>query len=138
MGEKMKRILIADDHLVDRKLVKMFLKNKAECDEAANGNEAILSYNFSVQEKNPYDVILMDVEMPVLRGVEVVRRIRDDESKRKIPPAQRVPVIVVSSLSALEVGENREMFDDFVEKPFDQKELLEKIDKVMMKFKKSL
>ena len=134
----MRRILIADDHLVDRKLIKTFLKNKAECDEAANGNEAILSYNFSVQEKKPYDVILMDVEMPILRGVEVVRRIRDDETRRHIEPTQRVPVISVSALSAMEVGKGREMFDEFVEKPVDPRELMEKIDKVMLKTKEAL
>lgn len=127
------RILVADDHLVDRRLIKQFLKGKAECHEAADGNETILSYNFSIHEKMPYDVILMDIAMPKMEGAEVLRRIREDEKKRNVPPAQRVPAIAVSALPESEIKIGPDTFCAFVGKPMDPKDLLEKIEKAVSK-----
>ena len=69
------KVLIADDHIFYREGVRAFLSNTAEIDvvgEAANGDEAIVK----VTEVKP-DVILMDLKMPGMNGIESTRRIHE-------------------------------------------------------------
>ncbi len=124
-------VLIADDHLVDRRLLKGFLKGRADCQEAADGNEAILCYNFSLHEQTPYDLIIIDLTMPKMTGQEVLRRIREDEKKRGVTSGMRVPVIATSAMDEVELASDLKLFDGFFEKPVNPKELLKKIESLV-------
>ena len=125
-------ILIADDHLVDRRIIKQFLKDKAHFHEAADGNEAILSYNFSIRDHAPFDIVLLDLAMPKLDGHEVLRRIRESEDKRQVPINKRVLAIAISALPQSETNLGTNAFSAYVGKPIDPKELLEKVEKVLV------
>ncbi|MBZ4652798.1 MAG: two component transcriptional regulator, LuxR family [Peptococcaceae bacterium] len=73
------RILLVDDHLLFRKGIASFLEGQPDIKvvaEAANGMEAINK----IQECNP-DLVLMDVHMPVMSGIEAVRIIRKEYPK---------------------------------------------------------
>jgi CheY-like chemotaxis protein len=67
------RILIADDNLVIQKVTLLMLKNLGIiADLAANGQEVLLAL-----EKRPYEVVLMDIQMPVMDGIETTKLIRE-------------------------------------------------------------
>ena len=71
-------ILVADDHLSNRKVIEMFLKNDPVIlDFALNGQEAIEKF-----ESKPYDMIIMDMEMPVLNGLKATQQIRQIEAEQ--------------------------------------------------------
>ncbi len=114
MNEKVK-ILIVDDHQVNRATLKLSLKNEGyEFFEATNGLEAIQK----ATQVHP-DVILMDALMPYMDGFEATKEIRGIEEIR------RVPILMITSLEkkedkikALQFGIN-----DFISKPFDKLEL---------------
>lgn len=106
-----KNILIADDSVVNRRILSKILKNDYNLIEAENGEIAlsILHENY-----NSISVILLDIVMPILDGYEVLRQMREDEFLSKIP------VIVASGQStedaevkALSLGAN-----DYVLKPY--------------------
>lgn len=109
------KILIVDDHQVNRMTVKLSLKEEGYTFlEAGNGLEAIQK----AQEEKP-DIILMDALMPLMDGFDATKEIRAIES------IQRTPVLMITSLDhkedkikALEAGVN-----DFISKPFDKLEL---------------
>lgn len=83
------RILIVDDIFANRLLLTEIIKDLGhECMEAANGREAV-----EMLEGNQVDVVLMDIEMPVMNGVEAVRHIRN----KMISPKQEIPIIALTA-----------------------------------------
>lgn len=75
-----KRILIVDDHPVNRKLPAMLLRGSGwECNEVSGGAEALLALH-----KGSYMAVLLDISMPGMSGDEVCRRIRADEKLRHL------------------------------------------------------
>ncbi|MEM9597314.1 MAG: ATP-binding protein [Acidobacteriota bacterium] len=110
------RILVADDSVVNQKVARMFLERMGyRADLAANGLEVL-----EALERQRYDVVLMDVQMPELDGLEATRRIRrrygDDERPR----------IVAVTAGAMRGDRERCLaagMDDYVSKPVQVAEL---------------
>ncbi len=104
------RILLAEDNQINQKVaLKMLEKMGYRADLAANGLEVLQAL-----ERQPYDVILMDVQMPEMDGLEASRQIRS-----RLPPELR-PRIVAMTANAMD--EDRDTclasgMDDFVSKP---------------------
>ena len=117
------RILLAEDNVVNQKLAMRLLQQLGyRADLAANGNEAIGSV-----ERQTYDVVLMDVQMPEMDGLEASRRI----TKRWKPQAR--PRIVAMTANAMQG--DREMclaagMDDYVTKPIRVDQLVKALEQV--------
>lgn len=87
-----KRILIVDDNLHNRTIIcEMLAHFQIEVDTAANGIEALAK----IKKSNMYDVIIMDYNMPMMNGIEVIRYIRE---KMSIPKDEQ-PIIFLHSSS---------------------------------------
>ena len=112
------RVLVAEDDPFNQALIQSLLRIwKVQVDLAANGAEAI-----SRLKRQAYDLVMMDLEMPVLNGFEATRIIRGELMLR-------LPVIAVTANShptdrqkAFDAG-----VDDFLAKPFGHAELKRKI-----------
>jgi signal transduction histidine kinase/CheY-like chemotaxis protein/HPt (histidine-containing phosphotransfer) domain-containing protein len=104
------RILIAEDLVVNQKLLHLMLaKFGYRADTAANGREVL-----KAMDRQPYDLILMDVQMPEMDGLEASQKLRRDL------PASRQPRIVALTANALR--EDQEAcaaagMDDYLAKP---------------------
>ena len=122
-----KRILIADDSKINCEIVKIMLsKYNITVDMVENGNEAIEV----VKTADPcYDLVLMDIEMPVMDGYECARNIRDMGFDREKLPIIALTANVFSEdrISTIENGMN-----EYMTKPFDINNLL----KVLYKYLK--
>lgn len=116
-----KRILLADDNKMNILLAQTVLKKyKLHTDVAYDGKEA-----YELFEKNLYDLILTDIQMPEMGGVELTRRIRT-----YVNPVKRN--IVILGVTANVLQEDRQKYiesgiNDLVLKPFSEKELIDKI-----------
>ncbi|MFP5258651.1 MAG: response regulator [Acidobacteriota bacterium] len=106
------RLLLVDDNPDNLTLLRLFLEQtQYDLDEAANGSEAVERF-----QATPYDLVLMDLEMPEVDGYEATRRMRELEQERQSPP---VPILALTAhaldehrLRCLEAG-----FTDFMVKP---------------------
>lgn len=115
-------ILIADDNVINRKLLEFILTNAGHmCLCAVDGLEAIAHYN-----QHRCDIILMDILMPNLNGIDATREIRKLEREKHL---LRVPIIALTG-NTLEVQRQEALtagMDDYATKPCKKTEILEKI-----------
>ncbi len=90
------RALIVDDEFVSRKVLSAFLKTSFETDIAVNGKEAVTAFTIAHAEGHPYDLILMDIMMPEMDGMEALAIIRTMEHEKKYRP--QVKVLMTTAL----------------------------------------
>lgn len=117
-------ILLADDNDENRMVIVSFLKSyKWTIDEARNGREALLLY-----QQKKYDLILMDMQMPVMDGYSATVEIRKIQRDRN---EVRTPIIALTAY-ALKEEMHKSMVagcDDHVTKPVSKVTLLETVDR---------
>lgn len=92
------KCLIVEDDLISRRILKELLSPFCDCDIAVNGDEAITSFKLAHDGKHPYDLICMDIMMPVIDGKEALLRIRKLEKEMGVPPQFEVKVVMTSAL----------------------------------------
>ncbi len=126
------RILVAEDNPTNQ-MVALAMLNKLglSADAVANGAEAVQALR-----QIPYDLVLMDVQMPVMDGLAATQRIRENERKQGLSqpeahPQLRTPII---ALTAHAVHGYREQcvgagMDDYLAKPLEQSPLVEVLRK---------
>lgn len=125
------RILLAEDDFASRKFMTKYLSQFGDCDVTVDGEEAVDAFIMALEDENPYDLICLDVMMPVLDGYQVLKAIRDIEVQRGIIKEEKVKVIMTTALNdesnvkmAFELG-----CEAYSGKPVDEK----KFEKVLKK-----
>ena len=90
------RALIVEDEFLNRKVLRSFLLSLFDVDVVSNGREAVQAFKDAVLEGNPIDLILMDIMMPEVDGIEALGQIRDFESAQGVD--RRTTVIMTTAL----------------------------------------
>jgi CheY-like chemotaxis protein len=126
----MRKILIVDDNSINRQLLVDILEDMAECDVAENGRIAFKKYNGSLDGR-AYDLVLLDVAMPVMDGVQFLTLVRENEAFHKIPQEKRLPVIMVTAYQERLKEVDALGCADYIIKPIDVNELLRKVEAVI-------
>jgi CheY-like chemotaxis protein len=115
------KILLAEDNKINQRITMLTFKHMGvQCDIASNGQEAVSMY-----QQKLYDLILMDMQMPVMDGIEATCQIRAFE--KGIEPMHRAFIV---ALTANDISDKRETcleagMDNFLEKPLQDNLLLE-------------
>ena len=79
--------------------MKKFLTKYGECDVAVDGLEAIDAFLQALKEERFYDLICLDVMMPKLDGIKVLKALRDIEKQKGIDPKQGAKIIMTTALN---------------------------------------
>jgi len=126
------RILLAEDDFVTRKFMVGFLSKYGECDVAVDGMEAVDAFMMALEDDNPYDLVCLDIMMPVMDGYQALMGIRNLEKERGISNEDAAKVIMTTALNeeknvkmAFELG-----CTVYSGKPIDQ----ERFEQVLKKF----
>lgn len=115
--QKSHSLLIAEDDVINQRLFATLLdKQHIKLDIVNNGLEAIHQC-----ESNQYDLILLDLQMPEMDGIEAAAHIR-----QTLGPNQNIPIIIISAnISHAQKSEyQKAQINDFLEKPFNENKLL--------------
>ncbi|MBL7129719.1 MAG: response regulator [Ignavibacteria bacterium] len=119
------RILVAEDDAVNQFIIeKMFDKKNYDLVIVNDGSEV-----FQEIKKNDFDVILMDVNMPNMDGIEATEKIRKKEEKT----GKHIPIIGITAFSDEDERDNYLAIgmDDFLPKPFLDKNLKEVVNRCL-------
>ena len=122
------KILVVEDDFVNRKLVIEILREKARCDVAVNGTEALQLYEYSIKTNNRYDAILLDIAMPGVDGLTVLKKIRQAEKEAGVLLGDGIPIIMVTAYKEQFLNAFNQGCDDYVVKPIDASKLLAKLE----------
>ncbi len=93
------KILLAEDDYLTRKAMDNFLSKYGECDVTVNGMEAVDAFMLALEEEEPYDLVCLDIMMPVMDGYQALMGIRNLEKERNIPPEKAAKVIMTTALN---------------------------------------
>ena len=116
--ESLETILLVEDEPAVRQLFSLALSRAGyRVLEARNGQEAVKVYD---QHGDTIDLLLTDIRMPYMGGVELVRQLR---SRRR--------TLKLLCISGYTGGSELDMADDFLAKPFSRDELLDKVRKIL-------
>jgi len=117
-------ILIEEDNLINQKVAKNILRNIGyQADTVSNGKEVL-----EVIEKKKYDLILMDIKMPIINGIEVTKIIRNSNKNYK-----NIPIIALTALFSEDDKKNviSRGMNDYLSKPIQPDQLNELIEKYL-------
>lgn len=127
------RTLIVDDSFLTREIVKDSLSPFGDCTIAVNGEEAIQAFEKALEENRRYDLICLDIRMPVMNGDQALVRIREIEKDAGISFAEEVKVIMTTACD-----DPKTVVDSYYKggatsylvKPFDEGTLLKEVRKL--------
>jgi len=120
------KILVAEDDFTSRKIVRTILEPFGDCDFAVDGVEALDAFRAASKDGEPYQLICLDINMPQLSGLEVLKQIREIEEGCGVGGLDGVKVIMTtgsgdkkSILGAFKAG-----CEAYIVKPIDREKLL--------------
>lgn len=126
------RILIAEDEFISRSLLVKFLEGLGPCDTASNGEEAVERFVAASEAREPYDLVILDIMMPVLDGQEALSRIRAYESGHGVLAPDGCKIIMATALSdaANVMSAFRNQAEGYVTKPYVGAKIQEEVRKL--------
>ena len=118
-------VLLVEDNLINQKIVILSLKKLVRNIEiASNGKEALDKFGTS-----KYDIILMDIQMPIMNGIVATKKIREIEASTN----SHAPIIAITANALL--GDKEECveagMDDYISKPFQIEVLIQKMESLL-------
>jgi signal transduction histidine kinase/HPt (histidine-containing phosphotransfer) domain-containing protein len=124
------QMLLAEDNVINQKVAsRLLLQLGYKVDIANNGLEAIQAL-----EKRPYDLVFMDVQMPILDGLEATRRIRQRQTEASAPEPFRQPIYIIAMTANAMQGDREKCIaagmNDYLSKPVRPEALQEAIKRV--------
>jgi two-component system chemotaxis response regulator CheY len=124
------RVLIVEDDFVGSRLMKKFLEAECFCHLAFDGREAIEAFEAALKEEKPYDLLCLDIMMPEVSGIDVLKTVRRLEEKCGIPPEKGVKVIMTTAMNDADVivESFNARCDGYVVKPIRKEMLFEEIE----------
>lgn len=123
------KTLIVEDDFTSRLLLQTFLSRYGDCHIAVNGREAVDAFRAVLDGEQKYDLVCMDIMMPVMDGREAVKQIRALEGTRRIPSASAVKIVMTTAVDDVKEVMRcyQELCDAYLVKPINFAELLKQI-----------
>lgn len=128
----MKRILMAEDETsIAQSLIEYLREEGYDAKAVSNGQAAVQEHKKSLKSQ-PYDLILLDIVMPKMSGLEALNAIREEEKLQGVSAEKLVPVIMLTGMQDSWIEDAfKDGCSDYVVKPYDLSFLMSKIKKML-------
>ncbi len=125
------KILIAEDQAISREILIRMLADIGQIDAFATGQDALNAFKKGLENSDPFKIMISDVSMPIMSGIDLLKAIRAFEQTKKIPGQDRVKVLMLTSCADKDtvISCYRAGCDDYAVKPFNKRVVIEKIKK---------
>jgi two-component system chemotaxis response regulator CheY len=123
----MKRFLVVEDEGMSRLMLSEFLAEYALCDVAENGKEGLRLFEQSLSSGEPYHLICIDLVMPEMNGLALIRKIKELEKSHHLTSEYCAKIFVITSSDSTWDRADlllENLCDDYIVKPFDRVALL--------------
>lgn len=121
------KTLIVEDDFLSRSLLSTLLSEYGACHVAVNGREALDAIERAFDENDPYDLICLDIKMPVMDGQEALLELRKMEARRGLKGLDTTKVIMITAIDdsknimkAFRLGQ----CEAYLTKPLDRTKLI--------------
>ncbi len=126
------KILVVDDEMVSRTKLKLIMENFGRCEVADNGKTALAMFHEAHQQGRPFGLVMLDIDMPEMDGMQVLSEMIRAQIELKIPNNRKARILMVTSytdkdrvLICIQSG-----CDDYIAKPFDIDTIGKKLSKL--------
>ena len=125
-------ILVVEDDFTNRQLLIKLLASLGQCDVAINGQEAIDAFQTANQDEQPYDLICLDIMMPVKDGYQTLEEIRRIEEQLGIRGLDGVKIIMTTAVDTKEsiMKSFRDGCESYLIKPIGKTGLYDELEKL--------
>ena len=125
---KGKRALAVDDNANNLEILERLLtRNGILVKKLTAGREVVPELQDALKNRTPFDICILDIQMPGMSGYEVAEQIR-----KQVPPLSTIPILAFSSAMSKQFQKNRDnLFDLFLTKPVPSPKLLSAIEKLL-------
>jgi len=117
------KILIVEDNRLTVELIKIIVKEYGTIDIAMDGEKAMEMFKEKFKKEDAYDLVLLDIMLPKLSGLDVLEEIREYEKNN----VKKVKIIMQSALSDLESIQKSEKADGYLIKPYTREIFLKEL-----------
>jgi two-component system chemotaxis response regulator CheY len=126
------RILVVEDEFLSRNLLARMIMRYGSVDNAVDGNEAVTAIKAAYEEGKPYDLIFLDIMMPVKDGQTTLLELRGYEEARGIPPTDTCKVVMVTALGDAKnvMTAFKSQCEGYLTKPYSMESVQEIVEKL--------
>jgi HD-like signal output (HDOD) protein/response regulator of citrate/malate metabolism len=129
------RILIVDDEMVSRIKLELIMEYFGDCKTADHGDEGLAAFFQAHRNNDPFNLIMLDINLPGMDGIQLLSAIRNAEKELKIEKSRQAKILMATSYRDKDriVASVQSGCDDYIGKPFDLKLIRNKLEKLGIK-----
>jgi len=123
------KVLIAEDDRISRAFLEKFMSEYGTCDIALDGMDTLDQFLEAMKQQTPYDLLCLDIMMPRIDGLKVLKVIRGLEQQYHVAPEKRTKIIMMTAIADVDYVDQAFKLgcDAYASKPID----IEKVREVM-------
>jgi putative nucleotidyltransferase with HDIG domain len=129
------RILIVEDEMVSRTKLELIMEYFGDCKTQEHGDDALAAFHEAHRDDNPFNLIMLDINLPGMDGIQLLSAIRRAEKELNIEESHKAKILMTSSYrdKARIVASVQGGCDDYIGKPFNLDLIRDKLDKLGIK-----
>jgi len=132
MQDDKRKALIIDDNWTCLTKSEILLKKTFQCETASNGFEGFLKFCQALKKNEPFDLILLDINMPEMNGIHVLEAIREIEGLVNVSSEKTAKIIMVtaSDESGSIFSSFKKGCESYLVKPYTERQLFGELEKM--------